>query len=305
MAISVTSKIKQIIAARDRHLVTGAAALQSMLEELRKEIQAELGSISAETYSAFHLKQSLASIERHIADFSSASQRESGSLIAASWTQGLDLLPSAAQAAGETGIYFGAGQISGGIIETLQEFTFGRMKSISSDLFTRLQGELTLGILGQKTPQQIAAQLAVSIKDLPLPTGKGGFAIFKSAAERAEVVVQLEMGRAFSVATEKSIEAASGVLPGLKSMWIHAGHPRAPRQSHLLMHGQTRSPGKVFYQTAQGAPVRYPRDPAAPISEVIRCGCDHIPFMERWGSAESFAASWDQTQFRVTHRKAA
>ena len=305
MPISVTSKIKQIIASRDRKLVSGSAALNSMLEELRKEILAELLSISADTYSAFHLKQSLASIERHISDFSSAAQRESGSLIQAAWTQGAELLPATAQAAGEAGVYLGTSQISTGIIETLQEFTFGRMKSISSDLFTRLQGELTLGILGQKTPQQIASQLGASIKDLPLPRGKGGFAIFKSAAERAEVVVQLEMGRAFSIATEKSIEAASGVLPELQRMWIHAGHPRAPRQSHLMMHGQTRGPGKVFYRTSQGAPVRYPRDPAAPISEVIRCGCDHVPYMARWGSAQDFAASWDQTQYAVNYRKAA
>ena len=119
------------------------------------------------------------------------------------------------------------------------------------------------------------------------------------------MITGLEMGRAFSIATQTSLEAAAETLPDLQRMWLHAGHPRMPRQVHLLMHGQTRGMKNPFYQSTDGGAVMYPRDPQAPIKEVIRCGCDHIPYMERWGSAKDFAASWDQTQYQVNLKKAA
>ena len=296
MALEVTTKIKELLSARDAKILSGVQYVQGVLDELQKEILAELVSMPADSYSAFYLRQSLASIERHLASFESAAQRELSDGISATWGMGSDLLPAAAQIAGETGLYFGTAHLSGNVVETLKEFTFGRISNLSREAFTRIKGELTMGILGQKTPAQVAAEIAGNLS---------GPSIFKTIGERAEVITGLEMGRAFSIATERSIAAAESDLPGLQRLWLHAGHPKTPRVPHLMMHGQHRKVGTPFYRTSAGEPVMYPRDPQAPIKEVIRCGCTHVPYMERWGSAEDFAASWDQKQYQVNMKKAA
>jgi hypothetical protein len=305
MARTVTNKIKELLKARDAKILSGTEYVQGLLADVRKEILAELASTPVDSYSAFYMRQSLASIEQHLSAFESAADRELGAVISSTWAMGAELLPAVAQAAGGVSIDLGVSHLSANTIETLKEFTFGRIKSVSGDLFTKIKGELTMGILGQKTPQEIAGILAGSIADLPIPKNKWGHPLFKSAAERAEVITGLETGRAFSIATQKSLEQASDTLPGLKKMWLHAGHPRTPRQTHLLMHGQVRGPGKAFYDTVGGGQVMYPRDPNAPIGEVIRCGCTHIPFMEEWGSADNWAESFMTAQDKANRREAA
>lgn len=296
MPLKVTTKLKQLLKGRDAKILSGTQYVQGLLVEVQKEILAELVSMPTDSYSAYYLRQSLASIERHLSSFESAAKRELSEGISATWGMGADLLPATAQVAGETGVYLGMTQLSGNVVETLKEFTFGRITSLSNDAFTKIKGELTMGILGQKTPQQVAGEIAGNLL---------GPSIFKTIGERAEVITGLEMGRAFSIATQTSMETAAEILPDLQRMWLHAGHPRMPRQVHLHMHGQVRGMKNPFYQSTEGVPVMYPRDPQAPIKEVIRCGCTHIPFMASWGSAKDFAASWDQTQYQVNFKKAA
>lgn len=296
MPLTVTTRIKELLKQRDARIISGSQYVQELLAQVQREILAELVAMPSDSYSAFHLRQTMASIERYLSSFESGADRELSSGLTANWDMGTDLLSSTMHSAGGGSVYLGTPHLTGNVLDTLKEFTFGRVRSVSNDLFTRIKGELTLGILGQKTPAQIAAEIAGS---LPGPS------IFKTVAERAEVITGLEMGRAFSVANQASMESATDVLPALKKMWLHAGHPRAPRQTHLLMHGQTREMDAVFYQAKDGGAVRYPRDPQAPIQEVIRCGCDHIPYMDKWGDAATFAASWDQTQYQVNFKKAA
>jgi hypothetical protein len=287
MAVSVTSTIKSILAGQKKGEALGVDNVAGLLDDVKKQILAELAA-SPSGYSSYQMKQSLASIESYLGDFESAADRELGSGIASSFDAGAGLLQSALQAGGDSGVYFGMGHISTGLIDTLQEFAYGRIRSVSGDAYNRIKGELTLGILGQKTPQQVASDIAGSLESP---------GIFKTIAERAEVITGTEMGRAFSMATAKSIATAAETVPGLQGMWIHAGHPHAPRQVHLLMHGQVRDTGKPFYKAEDGTPVLYPRDPNAPIKEVIRCGCQLLPYMAAWGSQKDFAADFDSRQY--------
>ncbi len=296
MAIKVTTKIKEILKKRDARILSGTEYVQGLLAEVKKEILAELAATPSDSYSAFYLRQSLASIEKHLSAFESAADRELGAGISATWQEGEEMLPAVAQVAGESGIRSGFGQLSGNVLDTLKEFAFSRVTKLSNFAFTEIKGQLTLGILGQKTPQQVAAEIAGSL---------AGPSIFKTIGERAEVITGLEMGRSFSIANQKSMEQAADTLPDMQRMWLHAGHPRMPRQVHLLMHGQVRGIGNPFYQAADGTPVMYPRDPGAPIQEVIRCGCTHVPYMASWGDAKTFAASWDQAQYQASYKKAA
>lgn len=296
MALKVTTRIKELLKQRDARILSGTQYVQELLAEVQKEILAELVSMPSESYSAYYLRQTLASIERYLGSFESAATRELSSGISATWDMGGELLPATMFAAGESAVHLAPPYLVGNVVDTLKEFTFGRISAVSRDLYNRIKAELTMGILGQKTPAQVAAEIAGSLP---------GSSIFKTIAERAEVITGLEMGRAYSIATETSMQSASGALPELSKMWLHAGHPRMPRQTHLLMHGQIRKMNAAFYQAKEGGAVMYPRDPQAPIQEVIRCGCTHVPYMAGWGDQTAFAASWDQTQYQVNHRKAA
>jgi hypothetical protein len=300
MGVTVSEKIKSILASQRETETLGAERVRSLLEEVRRQIVAELVGMPSGNYSSYFLQSSLASIDHHLATWESAAQRELGNVLTEAWSAGLNLVPSAMKAAGTT---FQLPWISSHTLDALKDFSFGKISGVKGDLYSKIKAELSLGVLGQKTPQEIAAKLAEGLADHTLPLGKGGFSIFKSVAERAEVITGLETGRAFSMATKLSIEAAQEILPEMEGMWVHAGHPRAPRQSHLLMHGQTRKKGAAFYTTAQGGKVFFPRDPQAPLSEVIRCGCDLIPWYPDFGSKADFAQDFDTQQLAAKKPK--
>lgn len=297
---TVTSTIKRILKDQAAGIIDGQDAVLQLLGEVRREILAELSSGHVGSYTALQMRQSLASIERYLQDFESAADRELGSRIATAWAKGAELVPATLQLSGSGGALTGFGSISAHLVDALKEFAFGRIASVSSDLHTKIKGELTLGILGQKTPQQVMAVIAGDIEGVAMPKNRFGGPVFKSAAERAEVITQTEMGRAFSMATSKSLDQAQGTVPDLQKMWLHAGHPGRPRLHHLALHGAVREMDKPFYSSP--AVVMYPHDPEAPIKEVIRCGCTHIPYMAAWGDAETFSADFDKHQAAANRR---
>lgn len=287
MAATVTPIILEAIRNRDRQILDGTEAVLTLLEEVRSQIVTELATTSGDSYSAFMMRQNLASINEYLARFETGANAELASRISAGWELGISMLPAVAGATGVTGSF---GWISPHLIDALKEFTFGRIANVRSTAYERIRGELTLGILGQKTPQEIATAIAGTL-DSP--------SIFKTIQERAEVITGTEIGRAFSLATQKSMEAAADILPGLKKMWLHAGHPRVPRIVHLNLHGVIRDMDKPFYRTPEGAAVSYPRDPNAPIKEVIRCGCTHVPYHPDWGPVAEFRNDFDELQYNV------
>jgi hypothetical protein len=296
MPISVTDKIKQILAARDKGIVSAQGAILDLLAELRRQILVEVIDAPGESFTAYRLKQSLSGIEKHLADFDSAAKTTIGNGLTHNWEAGADLLPETAAAAGlQTNFY----HLSTHTLDALKEFTFGKISGVSGDLYNKLRGELTLGVLGQKTPAQVAATIAGNIKGSPLPNDKWGNPAFKSVAERAEVITGTEMGRAFSLATQKSGEAAKESLPQLKKVWLHAGHPKVGRIIHVYLHGQEREMDKPFYQAPNGYGVQFPRDPNAPISEVIRCGCTHVFHLPEFGDLKAFVADFDSKQHKL------
>jgi hypothetical protein len=126
-------------------------------------------------------------------------------------------------------------------------------------------------MMGGKTPQEVAAAIGKNLND---PS------IFTSIAARAETITKTEMGRVFSTAAQKRMEEASRHVAGLEKQWIHAGHPKHARPGHEAAHGQHVPVGEPF--NVGGTKMMYPRDPAAPLDEVINCGCDHVPYHARW-----------------------
>ena len=156
-------------------------------------------------------------------------------------------------------------------LEVLKEFSFHRLEGLSNAAFANIRSELILGVLGQKTPHEVARAIGKKI-DGPGP--------FKSLRHRAEAITRTEMGRVFSAATQHRMDEASQAVPGLKKKWKHSGHPKVARPHHKALDGYVEDVDKPFL--VGSVSMMYPRDPAAPVGEIINCGCDHIPWHPAW-----------------------
>jgi hypothetical protein len=269
MAVDVSANLLRLLKAEDQKILSGQEAIKGLLTEVKKQMLEELRSVQGESYAAYHLRQNLASIERHLQNFEAAAGREIGSLLDASWDAGADLLPEGTKGAG---LGFGFFHVPTTSLQSLKEFGVYKIRGLSSDAFTRIRGELTLGVLGQKTPWEVQQAIAGTLESP---------GVFRSIEERARVITGTEMGRAFSQASQLGMEAATSSVPDLKKQWWHAGHPKQPRRNHLALHGQIQPVDRPFVLGSLS--IRFPRDPKAPASEVIRCGCKHVPYMDAWG----------------------
>ncbi len=258
--VTVNSEILRILKEKDRAVTTGTEAVLGILEETRKQVIKEIGGAALTEWDAYHLGQLKNSVEFQIENFRAKARAEADGLLKDSWGKGVALV-DAPLAVG--GIYTGF-HLSTSSLDALKDFAFHKIDGLSSSAWDKVQGELTLGILGGKTPQEVASAIGKNLKD---PS------IFSSIARRAEVITETEMGRVFSTAAELRMEQAAEHVDGLEKQWRHVGHPKVPRPTHEAIdqvHVPVDEPFPVMDKT--GYQLMYPRDPGADISETINCG---------------------------------
>lgn len=285
---TVTGEIRRLMRARDQKILDGQKALRGLLEEVKKEIIGELSSIRGESYTSLYLKRNLASIERYLAAFETAGAAEMDRLLDTAWELGEDVVPAALRTA-SIGAAFG--HIPGSLLIVMKDFSYHRIRGVTSAAFDRIRGELSLGVLGQKTPNQVIDAIAGTLQS------KG---VFDSIEERAAVITKVEMGRAYSQATQTGMDTAAASVPELKKQWWHAGHPQRPRKSHLALHGQIRRVNEPFVTGSLA--IDFPRSPKAPASEVIRCGCDHLPWHPAWSKEMEKLPIYDERGHVIARR---
>lgn len=297
MAVKVTDILTEILTAQGRRTIDAEEAIRLLLIELQRQVQQELLGVAPTDagFPAWRLRQTLDSINGHLAVFETAAKRELAVAITESWQAGAGMLGEMVIAGG------GSFGISGTLLQTMdpwlqnmKQYSWGKVEGLTADLAGKIKGELSLGVLGQKSPFEVAQGIVGSLPK-ELPTWKNSErTIFSSIEERAQVITQTEMGRAFSMAHQASMDAAADILPGLQKMWLHAGHPKKARIYHLRLNGAIKPVAEAFL--VGNIIMMYPRDPKAPASEVIRCGCMHVAYMPEWGKKETFLKSWEKAQ---------
>lgn len=255
---------------KNKGIIAGEKAMVGIYQELRKQTIAELKGVEADSYSAYHLKQNRAMLEKAIADTESRAKREANGNLDKMWAEG-DTLVKEAMYVGEVNLSGQAYFLSNQLLDTLKDFTATRLESLSEAAWNKMNAELSMGVLGQKTPYEVAKAIGGTLKDP---------GIYRNVFTRAATITEVEMGRVFSTATAESIKKAAQIVPGMMKEWLHAGHPRAPRPSHLRLHGQRVKDNEPFITGS--LVIDYPRDPKAPIEEVIHCGCEVIPWHPNW-----------------------
>jgi len=100
---------------------------------------------------------------------------------------------------------------------------------------------------------------------------------------RSWTIFRTETLRMHSMATEHQMELSREFLTNPEKEWIHgvyiAGGSYTPREGHVLMSGQKVTLDDRFVNPFTGVSFMFPRDPEAPASEVINCGCAHVLVM--------------------------
>lgn len=266
---TVTSEIKKILKMKDAGILSGTESMKKLLEELQKQVLVQVNTGTA--WDAYNLKKLSASIEEQISNFEAKAKAEADGQLKDMWGQGQNLVDIPLKT---SGIYIGMPHIATSVLDTLGNpaFAFAKISGVYGDAFQKIQAELMLGLLGGKTPAEVAKAIGNNLTDP---------GIFKSIAERAEVITKMEMGRVFEMSADMRRQQASQYVPGLKKVWIHAGHPKKPRVTHLIAHGQVVPVDEPFM--VGGMPMMHPKDPGAPIEEIMHCGCISIPWTESWG----------------------
>lgn len=268
--------IARILRQKDAGVIDGAQALRRILEQTRRQVIDELGHQAVSGWDEYRLKQMLDAVERRLAQYETLAKAEIEKQINAMWDLGQR---SVYGTLNEAGLYSGF-DLSTSVLNTLRDFTFHKIEGLSASAWDRVRSELTMGVLGGRTPHEVAQAIGTNLTD---PS------VFGTIDARAEVITKTELGRVYSTAAQKRLEQAAAAVPGLKKVWVHAGHPRRPRITHLAADGQVRDVDEPFI--IGGQPMMYPRDPAAPIEEVINCGCDHVAWKEEWGQAPAREAA--------------
>ncbi len=261
------SAIKQVLKEKDRGLRTGAEAIRGILEALHKETMAELGKAALGSWDAYHLRQVLDGIELQMASYAGKSKTALSGLLDGAWSAGKKLVDAPLA---ETGVHMGAYHLPTSTLETLKDYSNDYLENMFRDGWYQVKGEITLGVVGGKSPQEVAQAIGKTID-----AGR-----FKNISTRAETITRHEMGTLFSQATQLRMEQASENVPELQKEWRHAGHPRHARPSHLAASGQRVPIDEAF--NVGGVSIMFPRAPGAPLREIIHCGCDHVPWHPNW-----------------------
>ena len=227
----------------------------TMLEQAQKEIAAQVAMTDWQAYQIPQLKEA---VQNAIDGFKQQYLAGQNEALTDSWHAGIDLVDHPLATAG---ISLRAPQLSRSVLEIMQGYSADLIKGLSADAIKKINNEITMGIMGQKSSFEVMKTIGRNFEDKSILTG---------ISNRAETITRTEMARVQSAARAGRINsvAAYGTDPELKwkKKWISSGkaHPRAWHAAldNVIVDVDEDFPG--------GIP--YPHAPGLPAEEVINCG---------------------------------
>lgn len=150
-------------------------------------------------------------------------------------------------------------------LEAIRTFMVDKIKDVASDAAKAIGQQLGLAVMGAIDLRKLRSEVSKRLTD--------------NADYRAQQIVQTELGRLYGVSSQARMEQASSYVPELKKQWRKSNR-RVPRLSHAAANNQVQPVNKPFMIGT--VPMMHPHDPKAPASEVIKCGCMMVPYMDEW-----------------------
>jgi len=247
-------KIKALIAEADNLNDAAVKRVVKLLANARKEVAAVVASTEWEIYRLPELK---GAIERALHAFGDQYGIELREIQRGFWEHGIDMVDLPIKT---VGIAQAIPQIDHTVLAIMQDFSADLVGGLSKSAVSKVNTELTLGLMGQKSPYEVMGAIGRNLKDK---------SIFKSIADRAEAITRTEAGRVLSAASHARKKKAALVVPGLMKEWRHSHISQVPRLAHLAVEGQVRKVDEPFI--VGGEKLMYPRDPAGSAKNTVRC----------------------------------
>ncbi len=261
------SMMKELLGRSDKLRDSGVKEILTLLDDARKNIISDLQGAVDGSWDAYHLPRLKAATERAVGQWADKYNLSLGNMESGVWEFGREFIDSPLDAMGGAAQ---APELNIAALEILKGYSADRIKNLSADLAAKINGQIQLGILGQKNPYEIMREIGRNLTS-PGP--------FKSIAHRAETITRTELARVQNMASSKRLEQMGDSVPGLMHRWLWSGNPNG-RIEHQIAHGQVRKVGVAF--DVGGEKLMYPGDPAGSPGNVINCGCVETAYMPGW-----------------------
>jgi len=264
--IAYQRKLREILRQVD-HLEEGSIKqVMAFLREARERIASSLASSTG--FDAIHLQAIKREIETVVGELQSKYSAYFDKQLVKAWQTGTDIVELPLR---QVGIDVGSSlaAVSREQLEVLRGFSADLVKDIAQTGLKRINSEIQLGILGQKSVNEVMKGVGRSL------TSPG---VFQNITSRAEVVTRTELNRVVNMATGQRVVALGRELPGLRKYWDHTTDSRT-RASH-------ESVGIETNPDFGGKPVPFdqdflvggewasgPHDPRLSAAETIQCRC--------------------------------
>jgi|GEM_PF-709267 len=266
--IAFQRKVDELVKRANRLEDAEVKKVIQILADARKEVAATIASTE---WQAYRLPQFQAAIERAMQEFGDKYGVELRDAQRSFWETGIEMVDLPLR---QVGIMAAFPAIDTTALAILQGYGADLVKGLARDAALKINNEILMGLMGQKTPFEVMQAVGRNLKDK---------SIFTTIAARAETITRTEAGRVLEMASQARLEAAAGLVSGLQKQWLHGEFVRQPRISHLAAAGQIRDVGKPF--DVGGEKLMFPRDPAGSAKNTINCHCYTIPYHPDWDRA--------------------
>jgi hypothetical protein len=263
--IAFDRKVKELIARAQNLENAEVKKVITLLADARKDVAATVASTEWQAYRLPEFKNAIDRALQQFGDRYGVDLREAQRSF---WEDGINIVDAPLR---EVGVYAAFPAIDTTVLGIMQGYGADLVKGLTRDAALRINTEITMGLMGQKTPFEVMEAVGRNLKDK---------SIFTSIAARAETITRTEAGRVLEAASQARLMEAGKLVPGLQKQWFHGQNVRMPRPSHLAAVGQIRDVDKPF--DVGGEKLMYPRDPAGSAKNTINCSCYTVPYMAGW-----------------------
>lgn len=239
------------------------AKIASILTAARLQIQQILKSAPTD-YQSWALPQLEAQVRVVMDAVSNESVALTQSSLSAAWLNGLASVDLPLTAAGVP-VSAVLPSIDGRQLAAIQHVTTKKIVGVSLEMLNKIDTQLGLVVTGVQ-PFADAVTVITNVLD-------------QTERYRATMILQTEISRVNSIASHLRKVQSAAHLPGMKKQWRKSSR-KHPRETHAAADGQVRELDQAFDIGA--VKMQHPHDPSAPASEVIKCGCVSLPYMDSW-----------------------
>lgn len=156
-------------------------------------------------------------------------------------------------------------------LRALQAVNTYRITGATAEMVQKINHQLGMVTLGVQSPHEAMKAVQAALPDRTKADVRG--------------IVTSNLGTAFNTASFQALQAQAARDPGIKKQWRRSGKLHS-RWNHDLVDGQVQAVDEPFVlQAGNGkgtVSLMYPADPAAPVGEVMHCGCVALPWKEGW-----------------------